>query len=145
MKIYVFQWFEIIGTVEANVVAKESLERSETKKYSTEFELHSLAASKVHPFLLTPFGHGTRMCAGRRYVFLLSQCLLSFFQFRYLTCWQIVFQCWSSLQICGAAHLCSFGSSSKKFPAQVSGRGVYVSSISHAVVSWQTSQSYLWE
>ena len=70
LKTNFFQLFEIIDTVEANVVAKDTLKPSDTKKYSTEFELHSLAASKLHPFLLTPFGHGTRMCAGRRYVFL---------------------------------------------------------------------------
>ena len=64
--IFIFQLFEIIDTVEADVIAQKALERSDTKKYSTEFELHSLAATKVHPFLLTPFGHGTRMCAGRR-------------------------------------------------------------------------------
>ena len=27
----------------------------------------SFEADEVHPFLLTPFSHGTRMCAGRRF------------------------------------------------------------------------------
>lgn len=49
------------------VMFKDSQYFEDPEDYKPERWLRDGSAQNIHPFILTPFGHGPRMCAGRRF------------------------------------------------------------------------------